>query len=191
VSTLEDIRILIEPHAPVALSTGALSATQRRFDEYDRLAEELQRNTSARVSIVECWLGDAPRDGMLLAAYHPAMEDVLLAPGRPTGPPPALLAINVDYKLARTLAEQQRIAGAIATERYVRWLHGQEDIIFRQIIGLKALAAALAPALEPGSMIETEEYCLYRSADALALPAMLARYIDAYWQHYVDGASGA
>jgi hypothetical protein len=179
---LEHVVILIEPGDAGVLRDGTPSPTQREFDEYDRFAAELQQHTRARVEVVECALESAPRDGLLLIAYHIGMREKLsamdLGGGRETKP----ILINVDYKEAFTLAEPAQPAGIVSSERFIRWVLRQDDRVFRQIYGLKSLAGLLAPAMRPTAMGESEHYCVYGSDEVLTLPQALIAYIGAYWR---------
>jgi hypothetical protein len=58
---LERVDIVVEPRPPEGPS-------RRDFHPYDRLAAELARELPVRVQVVEAWLRDIPRDGMLLIA---------------------------------------------------------------------------------------------------------------------------
>jgi hypothetical protein len=179
---LKHICILIEPREPGLLGDGRPNPPPREFYHYDRLAEELQRHTPARVQIVECWLHDAPADAMLLIAYHIAMKESLLAATGsvpPDEPHPILL--NLRYDDAFSLAESIRPSGIILSDRLIFWKLHQDERIFRQVYGLKSLAPSLAPLLDADPLRETEHYCMYESREVLTLPEVLSHYINAYW----------
>jgi hypothetical protein len=176
---LKQIRILIEPREPGLLSPGEPNPPRRELGQYDRLAQELRAQAAMPVDIVERPLEEAPRDGMLLVAYHIGMRERLRA-GSAGNPRPLLL--DVGYPDALLLAESAGLAGAVIVERFARWQLKQESRIFRQIYGLKSLAPPLGPLLLPGPLAESERYCLYESRQAVALPVVLNFYIEAYWR---------
>jgi len=185
-TSLGRIYLLVDRHGPGVFADGRPSPSQREFFEYDRFAEELQQQTVARVEVMERWVKDAPRDGIVLIAYHIAMKESLLAMGvslQPHEPRPLLL--NMQYDDVSELAELVRPAGIVLGERLVRWRLGQEDAVRRQVYGLKSLTPSLAPMLTPNPLLETEHYCTYSSGEVVTLPLVLARYIDVYWQDCV------
>jgi hypothetical protein len=183
---LERITILIEPYEPLVLHPDVPTRPTRAFNEYDRFATELQQHTTAQVEIVERWLKDAPRDGMLLIDYHIASTEALLADAS-VAPPDAVrpILIGMNRGNAFSLAEALRPAGVVLNDRFWPWHAHQDHRIRQQIYGLKLLAPALAPALKPDSLGEAGHYCTYTTAvrdQVLQLPEVLARYIDAYWR---------
>jgi hypothetical protein len=156
----------------------------RGLYQYDRLADELSRELPVRVQIVETWLRDAPRDGMLLVADHIAMHDSLIeaAQTAPTGLPRPILLGLAPGKVE--LAERARLAAVVVADRLARWKLGQEDRGPALFYGLKSLAPYLPPPFEPFDVgKESATHMFYRCNDAGSLPAILARYIEAYWQH--------
>jgi hypothetical protein len=88
--------------------------------------------------------------------------------------------LNTRYEDAVHLAETVRPAGIIPSERFARWLLRQEQRIFRQIYGLKALAASLEPELEIDPLGETTHYSTFSSHEVMTLPSVLARYLYVY-----------
>jgi hypothetical protein len=179
---LEHVHILIEPRDPGLLGNGRPNPSPREFYEYDRLAEELQRHTSARVDIVESWLNEAPRDGMLLIAFHIAMRESLLSSAKSTTlnePRPVLL--NMRYEDAFSLARAAIFSGVIMSDRLIFWKLGQDERAHRQVYGMKAFAPLLAPILAPAPLGAIENYCMYESREVLTLPFVLGSYINAYW----------
>jgi hypothetical protein len=183
---LERITILIEPYEPGLLYDQVPNPARRVFWEYDRFAAELQQHTTARVEIVERWLKDAPRDGMLLIDHHIASAEALLADASAATPDVARpILLNMSRSVAYSRAEALRPAGFVLNDRFGRWHARQDHRIRHQIYGLKSLAPALAPTLELDSLGETEHYCTYTTAvrdQVLQLSEILARYIDAYWR---------
>jgi hypothetical protein len=179
---LEHVHILIEPRDPGLLGDGRPNPSPREFYEYDRLAEELQRHTRARVDIVESWLNDAPCDGMLLIAFHIAMRESLLGTAKSvTSNKPRPVLLNMRYEDAFSLAEAATFSGVIMSDRLVFWKLRQDQRIYRQVYGLKSLAPLLAPLLDPAPLGAIENYCMYESREVLTLPFVLGSYINAYW----------
>jgi hypothetical protein len=180
---LERIHILVEPYDP-GMAAGRPIKPRRTSLEYDRFAAELQQHTTASVDIVERWLAEAPRDGMLLIAYHLASYDKLVADAKDAAPgEPRPLLIAMDSDRAFSLSESIRPAGVVMSDRFDAWLFHAEDDGYPllQLYGLKALAPALAPVLKSRDLGETEHYCSYIGRVIQSLPALVAHYIDVYW----------
>lgn len=189
---LQRIFVVVEARDPGFLSTGARNPSQREFDQYDRFVDELRQETGARVELLDCSVKDAPRNGLVLVAYHPADRSMLMERRdvATSGAPPLIL-LNIRQTEATALAETLRPAGMVISDRFRRWVHRQDDAILTQVFGPKSLAPALAPLFAPDLPGETENYCTYATTDAHPLPMMIARYADAYWGERMErGARG-
>jgi hypothetical protein len=183
VKPLERITLVVPPIVPpFDVPPGQTPA--RAFYQYDRFATELQQETPARVEIFEGMPNRAPRDGMLLIAPRQGLDEApeQLDQLAPQDPRPLLInVINFDdAEFIRTWAP----AGMVISRRYLRWLVRQEDKIREHICGATSLAPALAPLLVARDDWRNPGYSIYRSRDALPLPGVIARYIEAYWQSF-------
>jgi len=178
---LERIYLVVEPRGP------ADATPRREFYEYDRLADELSQELTLPVQVIEVWLRDAPRDGMWLVANHLATNQALIDDAR-SAPPGLPRPILVGLTRGQVqLAEPARLAGVVTGDLLARWGLRQEPYGMTLFYGLKSLAPYLPPTFEPIELgKETPLHTYYKCNDAGRLPAILARYIEAYWQHGIE-----
>jgi hypothetical protein len=178
---LERVYILVEPRG---LDNPK---SPREFYEYDRLADELSRELTLPVQVIETWLRDVPRDGMLLVADDLATNETLIEDARtatPGLPRPILLGLS---RGDVQLSEPARLAGVVIGDQLMSWVLRQKPSGMVLFYGLKSLAPYLPPTFEPiKTGKETPLHTYYRCKNVGSLPVMLARYIEAYWQHGID-----
>ena len=83
-----------------------------------------------------------------------------------------------DPEFVRTWAP----AAMVMSQRYIQWQLRQDPTKQDHIYGLTSLAPALVSLLVAHDDWRNPGYSIYRSRDALSVPRVVARYIDAYWQ---------
>jgi hypothetical protein len=190
VTRIERITLLIEPPCePVQVPEDVKVVGVRAFERYDRFAEALRAETGTAVEIVE-----APptaeifaRPGLVLADCSgfdvlPALAESAARPGVDPARTSRPFLLNADRGVAFKGMEPLLAAGAVTADRHFRWRAGQEDSARHDIVGLTSLADHLAPALRP-SPFPAERYTIYEDTiePRRSLPAILARYLEAYW----------
>jgi hypothetical protein len=178
---LQNVYIVIEPRDLESAKSS------REFYQYDRLAHELSRELPVRIQIIETWLRDAPRDGMLLVSNDLATYDGLIEDARTAPldlPRPILLGVA---RGKVQLSEPARLAGAVIADQLSRWRFRQKPYGVVLFYGLRSLAPYLPPTFEPFDVgKESATHMFFRCNDAGSLPVILARYIEAYWQHGIE-----
>jgi hypothetical protein len=178
---LENVYIVVEPRG---LDNGM---SRRELGQYDRLADELSHELPVRMKVIETSLHDAPRDGMLLVSNDLATYDALIEDAR-TAPPDLPRPILLGVARGKVhLSEPARLAGAVIADQLSRWRFRQKPYGVVLFYGLRSLAPYLPPTFEPFDVgKESATHMFFRCNDAGSLPVILARYIEAYWQHGIE-----
>jgi hypothetical protein len=189
---LERVYIIIPPREMSVEPHHDAHPSRRVSDQYDRLAEELRQYMPATVDVMELPLKEAPSDGILLLAHDSSLDDDLAKcakSAKPDEPRPILL--DVIPRHAFTSSELLRPAAAVLVDKFGEWqMRSEGGYPVVKIYGLKSLAPALESRLTASNIGETEHYCAYTGRE-ITLPALLAFYIDLYWQSLAEFSTDA
>lgn len=175
--------LLIEPpRVQLPLVADHRFSRVRDVNRYDDFLAQMVQQTSARLSIAEAFLREAPASGMLLLHPSTSLAETL------DECPPVLRAslsrriVLLDMHPARVpeLLERHRLAGGIDRRRYFRWTAHPEQEYGGGLYGLKTVATKLQASCAAAPDEQSATYCRIERSPYSDLPALVAAYLEAY-----------
>lgn len=174
--TLNQITIIVEPQEGILLNDNPISA--RQYHACDRLANELQENTQAIVTIVEDFLGAAmPPEGYVLwfraNNREPVLEHHNDSPNLPNVFWHRIILMADKSKADYNFLNIYGLAGAVSNSNYIQWKFGSYKLIF--LYGLSTVIQEItgSPPQRRGRYAEMID-------EPLGFAGTLIRYLEIY-----------
>jgi hypothetical protein len=188
---IQEITVVVEPIPPgmtVSLVHDGEEVSDpksaHQFENYLQLIEELEDQTSARVTLVEDFLEAVKPAGVVV--LYPRYGGILLEqiigrhePELPTVIPQRLVLLNAVCRDIDSLLGQYELAALVDRRDYRNWWNiGQGTYTRQAMYGLTAVAEEIGAFVE--FEFEQDRYCCMRGEISERLPALLLRYLEAY-----------